>query len=273
MKKIIILLPIFITCHVSKDQNNEPKLKYTFKSGPTRSARTNIDTKTSIDTKEVYQYKPEPLQISEGTLNVCLSGHLITPSNHNCHITWMKSNVQDIIGIDGKPSSVFQGKFKYSYAVAPIKNNKDYTRYVMPLILFESLVDYVKIVSFKLTNHKNLNLDFSKGNQQATRDKITNQLESSTKKLGYKSINIYGELYAYFPNGGDGLITAFSKLYQNGDWYFMEGEITIKNTLSKQTNTHKILLDAQLFNEFLKKVIERHPETKTANSKFRVPVS
>ncbi|UPA18976.1 p23 cell envelope protein (plasmid) [Borrelia puertoricensis] len=267
MKRIIIFLPIFITCHVSQDQYDKPNFKYAIKSGSTRSIRSNTDT------EEVYEYQREPLQISEGLLDVCLSGHIITPTNHTCHLTWMKSNVQDIIGPDGKPSPVFQGKFKYSYAVAPIKNNENYSKYVMPLILFESLVDYVKIVSFKLTNHKELNLDFRNGHQQATRDKIANELEVSTKKLGYKGISIYGELYAYFPNGGDGLITAFSKLYQNGDWYFMSGEITIEDTLSRETTTHTILLDAQLFNEFLKIVIAKHPETKTANNRFRVPVS
>lgn len=267
MKRTIILLPIFITCHVSQDQYDKPNLKYAIKSGSTRSVRTNTNT------EDKYEYQAEPLQISEGILDVCLGNHVITPSNHTCHLTWMKSNVQDIIGENGKPSPVFQGKFKYSYAVAPIKNNANYSKYVMPLILFESLVEYVKIVSFKLTNHSELNLDFRNGHMQGTRDKIAKQLELSTQRLGYQGISIYGELYAFFPNGGDGLITAFSQLHKNGDWFFMSGKITIEDSLSKKTSTHTILLDAQLFNEFLKEVIAKHPSTRTANRKFRVPVS
>ncbi|AHH08987.1 S2/P23 family protein (plasmid) [Borrelia anserina] len=274
MKKIIFILPIFITCNVSQNE----KSKYLSDSNKNNkyakmTLKYNI-TEANPNTTDSYQYKPAALKISEGTLNVCLQPHFhwFHISNESCKITWAKTNVQKIIGPDTKPLKELQGKLKYSYAIAPIKNNENYSKYVMPLILFESLVDYIQVTSLKLTSNKDLDLDFHKGDYQHLRNSIVKQVKQAIQDLGYKSVHIYGTLHASKPNGGEELISACANHYNNNIWSFMEAEITIYDKLTRQTTTHTILLDSQLFNEFLKIIITNHPRTTNANDKFRVPI-
>ncbi|AHH12989.1 P23-like cell envelope protein (plasmid) [Borrelia hermsii YBT] len=271
MRNIIILLPIFITCHIQHDdnlrlQNQGKNSRHAYRLINKPKFNANVDT-------EEYQYQPAPMSISEGILDVCLSVVHWFWKRPICQITWAKTNPQNIIGPDTRPSSRLQGKLKYSYAVAPIQSHQEYTKYVMPLILFESVVSNIKVLSFKLTDYKNLNLDFREGSMQTIRNNVSNQLEKSIKALGYHSVFICGQLVASAPNGGKDLINAFANLYKDGQWSFMEGEITIHDDRINQTNTYTILLDSELFNTFLKSIIARHPGTLTANNQFRVPVN
>ncbi|AHH11121.1 S2/P23 family protein (plasmid) [Borrelia coriaceae] len=262
MKRIIILLPIFITCHI------EHAPKY-----PSLRRSSRIINKHHTNTNENTQsQQEEPLKISEGILKVCLN-HYWDWASDTCTITWAKSNSQEIIGEDTNPSRELQGKLEYSYAVAPIKNNANYSKYVMPLILFASKVEYIKVISFKLKEYPQLNLDFRKGFMQFLRDRVANKVEQSAQKMGYKYVYLCGILYPSQPNGGAEIISAFADLYQNGNWYFMEGEITIEDSLDRTKKTYTILLDSKLFNDFLKQIIKKHPDTTKKNAGFRIPVN
>ncbi|WP_024655263.1 S2/P23 family protein [Borrelia hispanica] len=275
MIRIIIILLAIVSCNVQKDNNLEKQQKRFIQ--PTYNKFKNKRTPGNIDSKEnINQYQSAQLQIEEGILDVCLQ---VTPHSwwpfykDNCKITWIKNNFQKIIETDTQQESkLFQGKLHYTYIVAPIKSHDKYTQYVMPLILFASLVDYIEIISFKLKCRPNLNLDFEKGSMQNLRNRVATQVNKAVKDQGYKKAYLYGTINMLYPDGGKDLINAFGSQYQNGTWSFMEAEITTKDTLNHTTTTKSILLDSIMFNEFLKSVIKKHPNIKEANNQFRAPV-
>ncbi|AFI31789.1 S2/P23 family protein [Borrelia crocidurae] len=275
MIRIIIALLVIVSCSVQQDHNLAKQQKRFIQ--PTYNKFQHKRTPGSINPKEnTNQYQSEQLQIEEGSLDVCLQ---VTPhswwpfSSNNCKITWIKNNFQKIIETDTqKESKLLQGKLHYTYIVAPIKSHDKYTKYVMPLILFASLVDYIEIISFKLKCRPNLNLDFEKGSMQNLRNRVAHQVNKAVKDQGYKKAYLYGTINMLYPEGGKDLINAFESQYQNGTWSFMEAEITIKDTLDNTTTTKSILLDSIMFNEFLKLVIRNHPNIKEANNQFRAPV-
>ncbi|UPA09926.1 S2/P23 family protein (plasmid) [Borrelia nietonii YOR] len=210
-------------------------------------------------------------EILEGTTKkcMCLFCTWFCGCSQKCHITWTKIKAKDIIGQDEKPLDALKNKLRYSYSVSPIKYNDKYSNYVMPLILFESMDENIEVTSFKLTNHTSL--DFNNKNVLGGITQGIPKVEKSSE-AGYKNVYPYGILNALSPTGGDELISAFSALYANGKWHFMQAEIKVKDQTNTET-THNILLSGKLFNEFMKTVISKHQGATTANTKFRVPIN
>ncbi|WP_025408473.1 S2/P23 family protein [Borrelia coriaceae] len=276
MKKIIILLPLLITCCIlnddflnlksqvqqSLDALLEEKIEKILKE---KAEQENGEDDDHVAlTKEYLNF-----EILEGTKEKCLCLFCTwwCGCQKKCHITWMKIKAKNIIGENHKPLEDLKGKLRYSYSVSPIKYNDKYSKYVMPLILFESLDENLEVTSFKLTNH--INLDFN--NKKILGIQGIPQEEKSSED-GYKNVYPYG-IVNINPNGGDEILSAFAALYQNGKWNSMEAEIKVKNKNTNNEETHKILLNGKLFNEFIKSVVSKYQGTTTANTKFRVPVN
>ncbi|WP_024653723.1 BB0158 famile outer surface lipoprotein [Borrelia persica] len=276
MIKIIILLLILVSCNLhntDKSLQQEGKDKNGIYIPQFRTiGRHGLDHLHNSNTED--KEDPNAMQLTEGSLNVCLmvTGHWWSYNRNYCKITWIKTNSQNLIDPDAQESKIFQGKFKYSYAVAPIKSHDEYSQYVMPLILFESLVEYIQIRSFKLLKNTLVDLDFRKGAMQNMRNDVANQVEKSIQAQGYKKVYIYGSLYALYPNGGKALLDIIKTHYENNRWSFMKAELTTYDEITDKTSTNIILLNTQRFNEFLKEVTKRHPATKIANTNFKAPV-
>ncbi|ANF34395.1 p23 cell envelope protein (plasmid) [Borrelia turicatae] len=272
MQKTVFLLPLFITsCFLSDSiiKNIKPKLE--------QAIMHNDKSKKHLEEKEDEHEKlikeDATFEILEGTTEKCMCpicSWLWCGCPPKCQITWMKIKAKEIIGDNQKPLEALKGKLRYSYSVSPIKYNDKYSKYVMPLILFESMDENIEVTSFKLINHTNL--DFNNKNVLGGIIQGIPKVEKSSEE-GYKNVYPYGILNALNPTGGDELISAFAALYQNGKWNLMEGEIKVKDTKTNTETTHKILLSGKLFNEFIKTVVSKHQGTTTANTKFRVPIN
>ncbi|WP_233275082.1 S2/P23 family protein [Borrelia anserina] len=274
LRKIIILIPFFITCCSFSDDNtniqsqNQQSLTY--------SDNFNTSNEMLYDNNSKYATLIEDhsnFELLEGTqercmclLCTCCYGY----THKKCQITWIKIKAKEILGKNVKPIDSLKNKLRYSYSVSPIKYNGNYSKYVMPLILFESLVDHIEVTSFKLTHHKDL--DFNNKNVLGGIMQGIPKVEKSSEN-GYKNVYPYGILNTVNPTGGEELTSAFATLYRNGKWNFMEAEIKVKDTNTNQETTHKILLNSKLFYKFLKTVITKYPETTNANNKFLVPIN
>ncbi|BDU63349.1 hypothetical protein BOFE_08890 (plasmid) [Candidatus Borrelia fainii] len=274
MQKTAFLLLLFIiSCFANDSSRKNIELK------SEQTLMHNDKSKKYLEEKkDDYQYgeltkEYDSFEILEGSTAkcmcpICWSRCKCRP--RKCQITWMKIKAKEIIADNQKPLEALKGRLKYSYSVSPIKYNDQYSQYVMPLILFESMDENTEVTSFKLINHTNL--DF---NNKKILGGIIQGIPNVEKSYeeGYKNVYPYGILNALNPTGGNELISAFAALYQNGKWNLMEGEIKVKDTQTNKETTHKILLSGKLFNEFLKSVISKHQGTTTANNKFRVPIN
>lgn len=272
LQKTVFLLPLFIiSCFLSDSiiKNIKPKLEQEIMHNDKskKHLRENEDEYAKL-TKEDATF-----EILEGTTEKCMCPICWLWCGcrpRKCQITWMKIKAKEIIGNNQKALEALKGRLKYSYSVSPIKYNDQYSTYVMPLILFESMDENIEVTSFKLINHTNL--DFNNKNVLGGIIQGIPKVEKSSEE-GYKNVYPYGILNATNPTGGDELISAFAALYQNGKWNLMEGEIKVKDTKTNNETTYKILLSGKLFNEFLKSVVSKHQGTTTANTKFRVPIN
>ncbi|ACH93874.1 S2/P23 family protein [Borrelia duttonii] len=278
MKKIIILLALFIiilsmaSCFLD-DQIDYSKVQLD-------QALSNIISKYNHNKlkdlqKENVEEEEEQttFEVIEGQKEqcMCISCWLwCSCPKPKCYITWMKIKAKEIVDQDKKVIAALKDKLRYSYSVSPIKYNNNYSNYVMPLILFESMDENIEVTSFNLTDHKNL--DFNNKGVLGGWIQGIPKVEKSSEE-GYKNVYPYGILNAISPNGGEELISAFKSLYKNGKWDFMKAEIKVKDKTNNQESTHNILLDGKLFNEFIKTVINKHKGTTTANTKFQVPIN
>lgn len=282
MRKIIILLPLFITCcFLNSDDIANIKIKAQqalmhkdiqedLLSDEER-AKKLLSDKDAEHAALIKEYSK--FEILEGTTEKCMCPFctwFCGCPTRKCQITWTKIKAKDIIGQDEKPLDALKNKLRYSYSVSPIKYNNAYSKYVMPLILFESMDENIEVTSFKLTNHTSL--DFNNKNVLGGFIQGIPKVEKSSE-AGYKNVYPYGILNALNPTGGDELISAFAALYANGKWNFMQAEIKVKDTKTNTETTHNILLSGKLFNEFMKTVISAHQGATTANTKFRVPIN
>ncbi|WP_025401327.1 S2/P23 family protein [Borrelia crocidurae] len=280
MKKIIILLALFIiilsiaSCFLD-DQIDYSKVQLD-------QALSNIINKYNHNKlKDLQKEKVEEeeeeeeqttFEVIEGKKEqcMCISCWFCSCPQPKCYITWMKIKAKEIFDQDKKVLAALKDKLRYSYSVSPIKYNNNYSKYVMPLILFESMDENIEVISFNLTDHKNLDFN-NKGFLGGLIQGIP-KVEKSSEE-GYQNVYPYGILKAISPTGGEELISAFKSLYKNGKWDFMKAEIKVKDKTNNQESTHNILLDGKLFNEFIKTVINKHQGTTTANTKFQVPIN
>ncbi|QFP42363.1 S2/P23 family protein (plasmid) [Borrelia miyamotoi] len=267
MQKIIIILPLFITCCcLSNDFSNiqnKTKKPYTHNKHKLKEEQKIVINEQAIMNEQVT------FEILEGTKEKCMC--LVCfwcGCPPKCTITWMKIKAKEIIGKDKQPIESLKNKLRFSYSVSPIKYNDQYSKYVMPLILFESLEDNIQVTSFRLKDHPTLNFN----NKKILGIQGIPEMEKSSE-AEYKNVYPYGILNAISPTGGQELISAFTALYNNGKWNLLEAEITVKDETTQQQNTYTILLNGKLFNEFMKKIIEKYPGTTTANNQFRVPIN
>ncbi|ETZ17962.1 P23-like cell envelope protein [Borrelia duttonii CR2A] len=280
MKKIIILLALFIiilsmaSCFLD-DQIDYSKVQLD-------QALSNIINKYNHNKlkdlqkekveKEEEEEEQTTFEVIEGKKEqcMCISWFLCSCSKTKSYITWMKIKAKEIVDQDKKVIAALKDKLRYSYSVSPIKYNNDYSKYVMPLILFESMDKNIEVTSFNLTDHKKL--DFNNKGVLGGWIQGIPKVEKSSEE-GYQNVYPYGILNAISPTGGEELISAFKSLYKNGKWDFMKAEIKVKDKTKNQESTYNILLDGKLFNEFIKTVINNHQGTTTANTKFQVPIN
>ncbi|WP_024653724.1 S2/P23 family protein [Borrelia persica] len=284
MKKIIILICGFIislqvtSCFLDGNyEHTKTQITDALNNiiNPHKHDHQNQDKDDKSDLEnELFAKKHDTFELLEGQKEQCMCISCwwcsCARKPKKCYITWMKIKAKDIIGTDKKTIETLKDKLKYSYSVSPIKYNQDYSKYVMPLILFETLDENIEVTSFKLTNHPNL--DFNNKNVLGGLMQGIPKVEKSSED-GYKNVYPYGILNALSPTGGAELISAFKALYQDGKWNFMDAEIKVKDKTSNQETTHNILLNGKLFNEFIKEVIKKHQGTTTANTKFQVPIN
>ncbi|AHH11120.1 hypothetical protein bcCo53_001171 (plasmid) [Borrelia coriaceae] len=288
--RIMILLPLFLTCNLSQKHDtstkgNKPDNEYEHSLIP--KPKNDPPPPIPLVTTQDHSFK-----IHEDHLNdVCLQPfHLKRICGVEiCGITWMKIESKNIMDINQTPIEELKNKLKYSYAVAPIKYNGGYNANITPFILLEVVDENIEVISFKLTHYPNLELDLSKDAHlnnssillkplhKKIKNSILNRAKSKIQDHGGKNVYLYGELNLPTLNkakvtGSDELISIFANLFKNQQWKNLEAEITIQDKASNQEQTYKILLNGRLFNEFIKTVLSKHQGIKNVNPTFKVPV-
>ncbi|ANF34397.1 hypothetical protein A7978_04620 (plasmid) [Borrelia turicatae] len=289
MKKIIILLTLFITCKIS--QTNKPSMAEEDK---TDEHKTNLEH----DYEEFIPPKRERIhsihrafELFEDYLtNICLQPpHIPLKCRVQvCGFSWIKIKSKHIVGTDKNIIPELKNKIKYSYAVAPIKYNDGYNANITPLILLEIFDANIKITSFKLTNHQNLELDLGKKTHDTnvnsiiqsyyneTRNSILREAKNKIKSYGGQDVYLYGIMNMPTPEkpqviGSDRLISIFGNLFKNQQGASLQAEITIKDKINNQEKTYQILLSSKIFNEFIKTILSRHKGITNVNPKFKIP--
>ncbi|WP_025406939.1 hypothetical protein [Borrelia hermsii] len=294
MRKILILLPLFITCHLF--QGNKT---------PIKENEEDIDeTEYETDLTHTHTQNPKPIkrerihskhrlfELFEDHLNnICLQPpHFPQKCKVQiCGITWIKIKSKTIVRRDKTPIPELKNKLKYSYAIAPIKYNDGYNANITPLILIEIFDSNIEVVSFKLTNHPGLELDLSKKTYdpnaisiiQTFYDEVRNSIlraaKYKIKSYGGEDVHLYGILNMPTISqprvtGNVQLISIFADLFKNKQWESLQAEITIKDKTTNQEKTYQILLSSKVFNEFIKTTLLRHKGITNVHPTFQAPV-
>ncbi|AYE36936.1 p23 cell envelope protein (plasmid) [Borrelia turcica IST7] len=182
-----------------------------------------------------------------------------------CYINWIKTKPVEIRSWKGKVIKTLKGRLGYSISVTPVKYNNESSKYVMPLIMFESIDsgNSVEVISFVLTDYPKLNFNKRGGTFEIPR------VEKSAEREG-NNVYPFGILNALSPNGGEEIIGVIAGQHKGGSWESLKAKITVK--IGGIVKAYRIGLDARVFNEFMKEVFTRYPEASSENRKFRIPV-
>lgn len=111
------------------------------------------------------------------------------------------------------------------------------------------------IISFDLSNeaskkYKIAKLEFltiDKGN-------FINQLSilASGKQKSEKELS--KDAYSFGTLRTESLSKTIAEYYNNNNWYYILAEITVENTVNKETKKHKIRINPKIYNDFQKKL-------------------
>ncbi|WNY70018.1 S2/P23 family protein [Borreliella andersonii] len=175
------------------------------------------------------------------------------------YVRWIKIKARDLFGECGDFIKELKG-IKYSYLVSPVDGS--YISYAMPLIVFETTSEsdpFYSVSGFKLISKgSDINFNENKGG-------FLGRLPMSEKSVESGLVTAY----PFGSSDAKKVIEAFVSLYDNGTWSDMIAEITIKSKQHpKNEKVYRILLDSQLFNATMKKIIEKYPKIKSASFAF-----
>ncbi|AYE37080.1 p23 cell envelope protein (plasmid) [Borrelia turcica IST7] len=255
-KPALLILIVMVACNIGKEDVafvEESSAGVVDVSSPSRVA--SVEEGVSFE-------------VSEGKTKRCLSAShwaafWITCST--CYVNWIKIKPVDIKSRKGKVIKSLKGRLGYSFSITPLKYNNESNKYVMPLIMFESLdsSNSVEVVSFMLTDYLELNFNKRGGTFEIPR------VEKSAENPG-RNVYPFGILNIGNPSGGEEVIGAIARQYKGGRWESLRAKIRVK--VEEKVKVYSITLDAKLFNEFMKEVFARYPDVASENKKFRIPV-
>ncbi|WKC58675.1 p23 cell envelope protein [Borrelia sp. P9F1] len=169
------------------------------------------------------------------------------------NVTWIKTKAVGIKAADGKPIPELESKIRYSYSISPVKLNGQFTKYTMPLVLFE-VTDgngNLEVESFTLEDDPSLDFNKRKHSEQSSFF-FSIPLSIPTKEIsseeGYLNSNPFGVLC-----GNDKTIPALTKL-QN-----VKAKIKVKDSTTGSITEYNISLNSSYLTRLIEEVMKKNP--------------
>ncbi|UGQ17965.1 p23 cell envelope protein [Borrelia sp. RT1S] len=204
------------------------------------------------------QEEEEKYETLEGSKRV--TALLFISSN----VTWIKTKAISIRSSDGKLIPELEGKIRYSYSVSPVKLDGQFTKYTMPLVLFESTKgnDNLEVESFTLEDAPSL--DFNKRQHLERRSflfsiPLSIPTKESSLEAGYTNSNPFGVLC-----DNSKTIPALTKPQS------VKAKIKVKDGTTNITTEHSILLKSSYLIRLIKEVIEKNPGIERVATDFKL---
>ncbi|UGQ16814.1 S2/P23 family protein [Borrelia sp. RT5S] len=176
-------------------------------------------------------------------------------------VTWIKTKAISIRSGDGKLIPELEGKVRYSYSVSPVTLNGQFTKYTMPLVLFESTSGNDNLEVESLTLEDDTSLDFNKRKYSEGFFSIPLSIPKKevSSEEGYANSNPFGVLCS-----NSKTIPALTKS-QN-----IKAKIKVKDGTTNITTEHSILLKSSYLIRLIKEVIQKNPDMQKTATDFKL---
>ncbi|BDU63373.1 hypothetical protein BOFE_09130 (plasmid) [Candidatus Borrelia fainii] len=266
-RKILLLMPAMILClqcnnekTTSFKQNQEQvKQRTTKRKFYLSQLNKNGDNQSgSLINRSLRQKFKEPYEMLEGVTPTTV------PTNIGMRypvISWTKNKAISIKGLDQKPISSLENKLMYSYSISPIKSDGEFSKYIRPVILFETIQyngDDLEVTNFYLDD--NPQLDFNTRTQIVKLIVTVKPYKSEpSKEAGYDKANPFWIAYK-----NREVIMALTQSQ------YIKATITVNNKTKNTITDYKILLDSTYFVKLIQETLNKYPQIKTVEPDFRL---
>ncbi|AYE36803.1 p23 cell envelope protein (plasmid) [Borrelia turcica IST7] len=191
---LIFISVFFITCNLGKStefsqdtsQAQAKLLELNRSVGKAKNTGQSKLTQNSPSKEEEEKY-----ETIEGTKNV--KAFLVFSSD----VTWIKTKAIAIRDHKGNVIPELEGKVRYSYSISPVKLDNEFTKYTMPLVLFETTKgnENLEVESFTLENDSGLDFnirEYPVGLWSWSFTTISIPKTEASSEKGYANTNPFG---------------------------------------------------------------------------------
>ncbi|WP_330730270.1 p23 cell envelope protein [Borrelia turicatae] len=265
-KKILLLMPTLILCLqcdnekiISAKQNQEQVRHRITKRNSYLSQLNNNENNqhgSLINLSSRQEFK-EPYEMLEGITPTEIPTTLFT---YHSIVLWTKNKAISIKGLDQKPIIPLANKLRYSYSISPIKSNGNFSVYIKPVILFETIQyngDDLEVTNFYLEDDPQL--DFNTRTQKVSLTTAKPHKTELSKEAGYDKANPFWIAYKTRK-----VITTLTQSQ------YIKATITVNNKTKNTITDYKILLDSTYLVQLIQETLNKYPQIKTVAPDFRL---
>ncbi|UPA19000.1 p23 cell envelope protein (plasmid) [Borrelia puertoricensis] len=219
----------------------------------------NGDTQPgSLINRSSRQKFKEPYEMLEGITPTTIP---TTMGMQHQTVLWTKNKAISIKGLDQKPISSLENKLRYSYSISPIKSDGEFSVYIRPIILFETIQyngDDLEVTNFYLDDDPQL--DFNTRTQRVKLVITVKPYKTElSKEAGYDKANPF-----WIANKNREVIMALTQSQ------YIKATITVNNKTKNTITDYKILLDSTYFVRLIQETLNKYPQIKTVEPDFRL---